>query len=594
MKRMGLRALLPIALLLLTLVPSALPLVNSDIGPTQRTFYLTSSKFLLPSVPKPGLPTIANLTQTSQPRIEFDLSQFLFTQTATISGSMVFSLYLTSNVTLPGVSLVGSFLEKLAGQTGFYINVTSVQSHPIDSTRLQPLNFTYSIPSQTLGLGAHVSISMQLASPIPKGVGIKLYYDSSATPSFVTLPLFGYITLDQRSGPVAILDKHLNPVTSFNLNSTDLITIQTSVDSMLGFLDISRVNLTLVDPLLRPVRGETNLTMTPLPVLPSALPPYLYTTSWPYPSNATAGIYQVFIDIFDIQNNRAFSFRGPANFFQLSRTPNLFSPETLNLIPYAVGVTGAAALGVVYYGRRRRSKSYLVPFDYFNTLTNGELDGGSLVTVEGNTGSGKTILSEELMFEDLKKGRHCIFVATGDFPTNIREGMKSMGLDVSGYETNGLLTFVDGYSSEAGQESREKFFVPSLGDLTNLGMKISTSLQTDSFKEGSLFFDSLTPLASKTKPESLISFVQSVGAKVRGLGGKAFFTLGPSIEGTVQRRLQDMADCVVQMEAFEERGVRKSRMRISKLRARRFQQGWVIYTIEEGRGIIFYSKKPRK
>src|SRR5437867_3947953 len=169
MKRMGLKALLPIALLLLTLVPSALPLVNSDIGPTQRTFYLTSSKFLLPSVPKPGLPTIANLTQTSQPRIEFDLSQFLFTQTATISGSMVFSLYLTSNVTLPGVSLVGSFLEKLAGQTGFYINVTSVQSHPIDSTRLQPLNFTYSIPSQTLGLGAHVSISMQLASPIPKG-----------------------------------------------------------------------------------------------------------------------------------------------------------------------------------------------------------------------------------------------------------------------------------------------------------------------------------------------------------------------------------------------------------------------------------------
>jgi KaiC/GvpD/RAD55 family RecA-like ATPase len=169
-----------------------------------------------------------------------------------------------------------------------------------------------------------------------------------------------------------------------------------------------------------------------------------------------------------------------------------------------------------------------------------------------------------------------------------------MGFDVTGYEQNGLLTFVDGYSSEAGQESREKISTPSLGDLTTLGMKITSSLPSESFKGGSLYFDSLTPLASKAKPESLVSFVQSVGARVKGMGGKAFFTVGPSVDGIVQRRLEDMADCVVQMEAFEERGVRKSRLRIAKLRARRHQQGWVIYTIEDGKGIIFYSRKPRQ
>ena len=593
MKRMGPKALLPAGLLLLLLVSMGASVGHSDNLPVQRVFYLSTSKLLSPAIPPTGLPATLNLTQS---RVEFNLQQqFLFVP-ATISGSMVFSLYLVSNVSLSGIALSGSFLERLAGQTYPSTNVTSVFTHSINATRLVPLNFTYPIPVQTLGFGAQISISMQLASPVPKGVNVRLYYGSSASASYVALPLFGYITLHTgtgENGPVSILDKNLHPVTNFNLNSSDYITIQTSVDSMLGFFDISRVNLTLVDPLLRPVIGETNITMRPVPQ-GGAAPPYLFTISWPYPSNATTGIYQIFIDIFDIQNNRAFSFRGPANFFQLSRNSPLFPPGTLNLIPYALGVSGAAGVSLVYYGRRRKSKSYLVPFDHFNTLTSGELDGGTLVTVEGNTGSGKTILSEELMFEDLRKGRHCIFVATGDFPTNIREGMKSMGLDVSGYEASGLLTFVDGYSSEAGQESREKFFVLSLGDLTTLSMKISTSLQTDSFKEGSLFFDSLTPLASKTKPESLISFVQSVGAKVRGLGGKAFFTLGPSIDGTVQRRLEDMADCVIQMEAFEERGVRKSRMRISKLRARRFQQGWVIYTIEEGRGIIFYSKKPRK
>src|SRR5262249_49779442 len=159
---------------------------------------------------------------------------------------------------------------------------------------------------------------------------------------------------------------------------------------------------------------------------------------------------------------------------------------------------------------------------------------------------------------------------------------------------NGQLTFVDGYSSEAGQESREKVAVPSLGDLTTLGIKITSVLPSPDFKGGSLYFDSLTPLASKAKPESIVSFVQSVGARVKGLHGKAFFVLGLGIDGAVQRQLEDSADCIVQMEAFEESGTRKRRLRIAKFRARGHQEGWALFTIEGGKGIIFYSKKPRK
>ncbi len=128
--------------------------------------------------------------------------------------------------------------------------------------------------------------------------------------------------------------------------------------------------------------------------------------------------------------------------------------------------------------------------------------------------------------------------------------MKTLGFDVSGYEQNGLLTFVDGYSAEAGQESREKISIPSLGDLTTLGIKITSALPSPSFKGGSLYFDSLTPLASKAKPESIV--------------------------------------------AFEESGSRKRRLRIAKFRARKHQEGWALFTIEDGKGIIFYSKKPKQ
>ena len=169
--------------------------------------------------------------------------------------------------------------------------------------------------------------------------------------------------------------------------------------------------------------------------------------------------------------------------------------------------------------------------------------------------------------------------------------MNAMNLDVTGYEQNGLLTFVDSYSAEAGRESPEKYFVSSMGDLTSLGMKISSSLPSTP-KGTNLYFDSLMPLASKAKPESIISFVQSIGARVRGIGGKAVFTFGPSMDGIVQRQLEEMADCVVQMEAFEERGLRRRRLRITKLRSRPHVEGWVLFGIEAGRGIIFYSKKP--
>ena len=110
----------------------------------------------------------------------------------------------------------------------------------------------------------------------------------------------------------------------------------------------------------------------------------------------------------------------------------------------------------------------------------------------------------------------------------------------------------------------------------------------------SLVLSSVTPLASKARPESIVSFVQSVSAKVKGLGGKAFFAVGLGTDPAVQRQLEDSSDCIVQMEAFEEAGSRRRRLRIAKFRARKHQEGWTLFTIEDGKGIIFYSKKPRK
>ena len=476
-----------------------------------RVFYLSSSQAkspvgtLSPTTPSgSGPPSTSNITASS---FSFILPTPLLSS-VTVLGQPVFSVWTdwTGNQTGSTPSLVGNFSYQLPGNNPVPI--------PSPTHLLAPglhLN-NITLAPQNVNLLEGTSLSVQFAATfLPRHSNVTLDWGSGSAPSFVMLPLSGYASLFQ----ISILNRNEVPTTYFNNQTAgnDVVLVKVLVNSALGCSDISKVNMTIVDPLFRPALGAFNRPMTETPLCPSGQNPYEFVAAWPYGS-APEMTYQVWVDIVDIQGNIAYSYRGPTSF---EVVPPNFIPPPYNLIPYIAaggGIIGVVGGGIYY--RRRREKSYLAPFEHFNTLTAGELDGGT-VSIEGNTGSGKTILSEQLMFEDLKRGKPCIFVSTSDFPSNVRSGMKSMGLDTKGYEQSGLLTFVDGYSAEAGQESTEKFAVPSIGDLTTLGMKISSSIPPQP-KGASLYFDSLVPLASKTKPESIVSFVQSVGAKMKGIG----------------------------------------------------------------------------
>jgi len=582
------KAFLGLVLVLALLVAlAASPGVAGVLSIPKRIFYLATSGTpgILTSSPPSGVCVgcVANITNS---QAIFQLKPPLQSP-ATINGPLTFSLWInwTGNPSSTSpVYLGAAFSYQFPGQSSW------TNSNATQGIMPGPANVTIPLSLSAIPLIEQSSIAIEIyTSSVPPGATIWLRWGSISTRSLVVVPMSDYEGLFP-ANMITVQDRAGNTPTYFYLDAAppnNYIVVKAFVFSALGTPEIQqgRVNMTIHDPNGRPVKGANNLTMS----IATSTSPYEFIASWPYPSNSTQGTYLVWIDIIDSQGNIVYNFRGPGGTFGL--VPPGFVPFPYNLLPYfvIVGVGGIGAVGGVIYFRRR-SKSYLAPFGHFNTLTAGELDGGT-VSIEGNTGSGKTILSEQLMFEDLKRGRPCIFVSTSDFPSNVRSGMKSMGLDVKGYEQSGLLTFVDGYSAEAGQESTEKFSVPSIGDLTTLGVKISSSLPPQRSKGTSLYFDSLVPLASKTKPESIVSFVQSIGAKMKGIGGKAVFTLGPSVDPMVQKQLEDMSDCVVQMEAFEERGVRRRRLKIAKLRARRHQEGWNVFAIEDGKGIIFYSKK---
>ncbi|HZY95182.1 MAG TPA: RAD55 family ATPase [Candidatus Bathyarchaeia archaeon] len=580
--------------ILFALVFSALWLTlptHGDTSPSpvnDRTFYFGPSATLTSSRPTGSTPFPSNLTQ----RPSFVLPNALLSP-LTLGSKLTFSLWTKwagTNLTL--IPVIGATFDYKYPGSAVWTNLTSFAAQSMtpgwNNLTIVGNISPPSLPDLT-SIGVQIFVDPRT---VPQHTNVTLYWGSSREKSSVAFQLSGYETLVQ-TNPVAILDRTDTPTTYFPVNAgpgNNIVLVKTLVTSALGFGDIRSVNMTIIDPSGKAVRDAANLTMQP----PNdrANPPFQFGALWVYHSNSSTGTYQIWVVISDIQNHTAYSYRGAASF---ALVPPNFVPFPYNLIPYfLIGGVVAAVGGGAYYYRQRTRKSYLVPFDYFNSLAGGGLNDGTIVAIEGNTGSGKTLLSEQLMYQDLRNGKPCVFVSTIDFPSNIRSNMKTMGLDVSGYEQNGLLTFVDAYSAEAGQESKEKVSVPSLGDLTTLGMKISSTLPSASFKGGSLYFDSLSPLTSKAKPESIVSFAQTVGARLKGLSGKAFFTMGPGIDGSVQRQLEENADCIVQMEAFEETGSRKRRLRIAKLRARTHLEGWTEFTIEEGKGIIFYSSKKKK
>ena len=546
---------------------------STDTSSTPPAKILTRSK---PSVQPESNATLS---------VQFQFPAILSSGASIAGGAPVsVSLWLSSNTTsdvqiqlLPTIKHVGDFS---LGPRQISLNLT-----------VQQYNVTYIMqaPGMQLYQSFPASINFTFQSSTPH-TRVNLFWGSVSRASKVTIPFTNHASVVG----VKITDYRGAENQTFNVQAApnqNIVFLTANVRDIFGLGpggDVTFVNFTISSP-QGPVRDRTNVTMVPSCTQLQCPQPAQYQAYWVYLSSTPEATYSVAIDIVDSQGDVIHDTSG-VHSFGIGHLPPPFPLLAALISGGGLGVAGLTT-GAVYL-RRRRTKEYLAPFSFFEQMTGGEVPGGSMVTVEGNTGAGKTTLCSEVMYEDLKRGRPCIYVAADDFPDRIRDQMRNLGIDVGGYEKSGLLSFVDCYSAEAGRIPTEKFSVSSMGDLTTLGVKISSALQDQ--KGTCLYLDSLSPFVPRAKPESIVSFVHAIGAKVRGLDGKAFFTMSTGSDETIQRQMEDMADCVIQMEAFEEKDIRRRRMRIRKFRNRRHQESWATFTIEDGKGIIFYTKQSRR
>jgi KaiC/GvpD/RAD55 family RecA-like ATPase len=252
----------------------------------------------------------------------------------------------------------------------------------------------------------------------------------------------------------------------------------------------------------------------------------------------------------------------------------------------ALLLAGIAVVAVVgaFVAKRRKTRR----FKHVGELLGGTIPRSAVVMIVGPSGSGKSLLLQNLLADFLRVGRRCVYVSNSESPSKLRERLAKMRLDAQKLQDSNLLAFIDVYSGATGAVSSEKYSVPSARDLTRLGIQLTSCLE-ELGEPGDVFFDSLTSVVTSGARERGVEFIEYYGARTKNSGGTFVYVASTTIEPELLNRLEELSDCVLQTERYTgPRGIR-GRLLVKKARDVEHEQGWVGFRIRSDGRMEFVS-----
>jgi KaiC/GvpD/RAD55 family RecA-like ATPase len=245
-----------------------------------------------------------------------------------------------------------------------------------------------------------------------------------------------------------------------------------------------------------------------------------------------------------------------------------------------VAFIGAVVIARRGAGRRR--------FKHVADLLGGALPSSSVTMIAGPSGSGKSLLLQNILGDSLQLRRHCVYVSNCEMPSRIKGQLAKMGLDCERYENENMLRFIDAYSGGSGVVSSERHSISSPRDLTALGIQITSCLD-EVGGVGDVFLDSLAPIAAFGDSTKALNFVEYYGARVVKSGGNFLYVASDTIESDLLRRFEDSSDCVLRTERYPGPGKVRNRVLVKKARGMEHEQRWVGLKITSSGRIEFIA-----
>jgi KaiC/GvpD/RAD55 family RecA-like ATPase/PKD repeat protein len=237
--------------------------------------------------------------------------------------------------------------------------------------------------------------------------------------------------------------------------------------------------------------------------------------------------------------------------------------------------------------KKKKANQNFRDFNFFDEITDGGIPDSFSVLVTGNPGSGKSMFCQKLTYKFLNTGKPCVYLTYDCFPNEVRENMKKFNWDISKYEEEGKFVFVDSFSSIAQVATREKYSVNQPFSLSDLGIMMSKAI-SERINSPKVFFDSIVPLLSHIDQSKVVEFLQDRSARIKGVNGTFIFTVGKeAIEPNLLSRLEEVVDCVVEMDLDKSQGKTVQRLRIKKMRGRKASDKWIVFDVSPTNGIMF-------
>jgi len=258
--------------------------------------------------------------------------------------------------------------------------------------------------------------------------------------------------------------------------------------------------------------------------------------------------------------------------------PSSFSLDWNWILPILIPPILFFVAGILWKKRRAR-------FGFFDEITDGGIPDSFSVLITGEPGSGKSVLCQQLTNTFLTGEKSCIYITYDSFPDEVRENMEKFHWNISKYENEGKLVFIDSFSSIARVTSKEKYSVNQPFSLSDLGITMSTATN-EGADAPKVFLDSIVPLLTHVDPSKVVEFLQNRSARIKGVKGTFIFSIGKeTIEPNLISRLEEVVDCVIELEVSKGKTVR--RMRVKKMRGRKTSGKWIQFEIDSEKGIVF-------
>ncbi|WP_461863384.1 archaellum protein ArlH [Thermococcus sp.] len=176
-----------------------------------------------------------------------------------------------------------------------------------------------------------------------------------------------------------------------------------------------------------------------------------------------------------------------------------------------------------------------IPNDELHRRLGGGIPSGSIILIEGDRGTGKSILSQRLLYGLLRNGHTASYVSSQYTTPEFINQMESLGYSVIRDLIKHNLLFVSLYPLLVGVSEREKFLPRFLGESRIWGREV-------------IIIDAISSILPKEMKEEELRLLTMHLKKMSSLGKVIMMTVNPQdIEGNILRILEEISSMLVRL-----------------------------------------------